>query len=728
MSQLNNGALTQDEDDSRHCMKPSWGYNGAFIYAMPSTSALNMTGKNKSAKVHEPVVEDKVVLVSEGKDVRFARLNFGKVCPLTHSGIVRTLLIRPSYIQPVTETLELQKSYTSISYVGTIPFARLSRDFEFEEFAQNVDGSSPQEVYEKLVWTLAWCLFDPLYTIWPKGVVEEEEDLVENLVRKDRLSAFWKDLVRDSAMQQVNEAESKEEEAIAYLSGHRIEDACGALIENRNFRLATLVAMIGGDTKIQGDMKEQLIEWRRLKILSEISEPLRAIYELLAGNTGVCEGCKGSLEDRARTFVISEQFNLSWKQALGLRLWYGIRQEEPIQVAIKKYLEDLNAHREDHARPMPWFVEQGVATSWDDAHVDQREDLLWGLMKVFADHMDRKKRHLLENVLIPENHQLSPIDYRLTWQLYQTLQRMQIADFQSMAVDEDDIEEPSPKIASLTMEYAWQLEGAGEWIWAVWVTLHLLDDDQRVFALKGLLERHGGAIGEGPEDVTFTKLTREYLIPSAWIWEAKALWARSVTQDHVREMHYLLHASNWHDAHETMIKTVGPQAVIEDDRLTLEYVLNGFENVAAIEQWSSGGQVYMDYLRLLQLTDPRPGSVPQTKPVPVGDTISNEGGDNPGTKDTRKRALQDDTLPAVVSRLVAALPAWTRNRNGKLEFHQLIAAQVMSERVAKVVLNLTKELGKVSLFSRASPYLLHFPSRFDEMIANDFSSSSGEQS
>ena len=686
-----------------------------------------MTGKNKSAQFQAPVLEDKVVLVSEGKDVRFARLNLGKVCSLTRSDNIRTTLIRRSYIQPVTETLKLQKSYTSISYVGTIPFARLGQVFEFEEFAQNVDGSSPQEVYEKQVWTLAWCLFDPLYTIWPKGVGEGEEDLVENLVRKDRLSAFWKDLVRDSAMRQVHEAESKEEEAIAYLSAHRIEDACGALIENRNFRLATLVAMIGGDTKIQEDMKEQLSEWRRLKILSEISEPLRAIYELLAGNTGICEGCKGPLEDRARTFVISEQFNLSWKQALGLRLWYGIRQEEPIQVAITSYLEDVTAHREDHARPMPWFVEQGVATSWDDAHVDQREDLLWGLMKVFADHMDRKKRHLLEDVLMSENHQLSPIDYRLTWQLYQTLQRMQIADFQSTAVDEDDIEEPSPKVASLTMDYAWQLEAAGEWVWAVWVMLHLLDDDQRVFALKGLLERHGGAIGEGPEDATFTKLTREYLIPSAWVWEAKALWARSVTQDHVREVHYLLHANNWHEAHETMIKTVGPQAVIEDDRQALERVLNGFKNVAAIEQWSSGGQVYVDYLRLLQLTDPKPESDPQTKPVAAGNTTANGGGKNPGTKDTRKGVPQDDTLPAVISRLVAALPAWTRNRNRKLEFHQLVAAQEMSERVAKVVLNVTKELGNVSFFSLASSYQLEFFRLVLMMIANEIFLSSAKQ-
>ena len=551
--------------------------------------------------------------------------------------------------------------------------------FAFAHFAALIEGDDPQQVHERLVWRLASCLFDPLDSTYPPGADERTQTYIDNRVRKERLSAFWQSLVRAQAMLQVRKAESKEEEAVAYLCGHEIADACGALLQGRDFRLATLVAEVGGDETMRRDMRDQLNEWRRLKMLSEFSEPVRVIYELLAGNTSVCEGYTGQLEDRAQPIVISARFDLDWRRAFGLRLWYGIQDEEPAQNAVFKYLEDLENHQEGRALPVPWFVEERIRPLWDDAKHEEREDLLWGLLKVFSGCMEGSDRFALEDIIMPENHQLSPVDFRLAWQLYHMLQKLQLADFRPAGVDANGIEIPSPKVDQLTADFAWQLEAGGQWVWALFVSMHVLDSDSRLCAIQGLLARQAGELAEEADDDVFRLLTQKYMVPSKWIWEAKALYARAVTQDHAREVEYLIRASNFEEAHRALVDTVAPQAVIADDMAALGRLLGAFKDVDCIEKWASGGQVYRDYLTLLQLTS--------------GTNAAADGAHG---------VAADKHLASVVKRLAAALPSWMDNDQdgqARLSFHQRVAAQEMSATLAKIVLGMTKELGNVSLFA-----------------------------
>ena len=604
-------------------------------------------------------------------------------------------------MQPTTKALEFFGNRTSFGVVDGVPFARLVPGFAFAQFAALIEGDAAQQVHERLVWRLASCLFDPLDSTYPPGAFERTQTYIDNRVRKERLSAFWQSLVRARTMLQARKAPSKEEEAVAYLCGHEIADACGALLQGRDFRLATLVAEIGGDETMRRDMRGQLNEWRRLKMLSEFSDPVRVLYELLAGNTSVCEGYAGQLEDRAQPIVISARFDLDWRQAFGLRLWYGIHDEEPAQNAVFKYLEDLESHVEGRTRPVPWFVEEGIRPLWDDAKHGEREDLLWGLLKVFSGCMEGTDRFALEDVIMPENHQLSPVDFRLAWQLYHMLQKLQLADFRPAGVDANGIEIPSPKVDQLTADFAWQLEAGGQWVWALFVSMHLLDSDSRLSAIQGVLARQAGEL---PDDTdaddtddtdddgndgggVFRLLTQKYMVPSKWIWEAKALHARAVTQDHVREVQYLIRASNFEEAHRALVDTVAPQAVIADDIAALGRLLDAFKDVDVIEKWASGGQVYRDYLTLLQLTSVTNVAVEGARGVTV------EGA---------RAVAADKHLASVVKRLAAALPSWMDNDqdgNARLSFHQRVAAQEMSATLAKVVLGMTKELGNVSLIS-----------------------------
>ncbi len=587
----------------------------------------------------------------------------------------------------MTKTLELQRNHTTIHRHKGVPYAELGGNFEFADFIPQSDGGEPQDLYENLVWSLLSCLFDPLDSVWPKGVSPDEEASVDILVRKDRLSAFWKELVRSSTNDQVRQAKSKEEEAIAYLSANRIEDACMCLLHGRNFRLATLVSMIEGNATMQQEMRAQLDHWREQKMLSEFSEPIRAIYELLAGNAEVCEGLQGPPEDRAESFVISERFNMNWKQAFGLCFWYGIRRDEPIETAIRQFEDHLSTQPGDRARPVPWLAKQGVSTAWEDPAPDQREDLLWGILKVYGNYME-KAPYPLEEVIAPENHQLSPVDFRLAWQLCQVLQQKEIGAFGCQFFGQGSMVWAEQKADQLTLDFAWQLEMADEWLWAMWVLLHLQDVDRRVCAMRDLLVRHGGEVGDQPWDKVFSMLVQDFSIPSQWVWEAKALHARSVTQDHVTEVRYLLEAKNWNEAHETLVKTVAPQAIIEDDLAVLDDLLKGFQKKDSIEGWNLGGQVYEDYLRMLHLMQESPEGTGRnflSTPMSMSKSIRNKSG-----KQQQSDARREDGPTAIVLRLAKNLPALMKLER-RPNLHQRVAAQEMSEVVAQVILHRNDE-------------------------------------
>ena len=152
-------------------------------------------------------------------------------------------------------------------------------------------------------------------------------------------------------------------------------------------------------------------------------------------------------------------------------------------------------------------------------------------------------------------------------------------------------------------------------------------------------------------------------IPIEWIWQAKALYARSVLQDHLQEVDFLVKAQDWEEAHEVFRREVGPSAVIEQDWDTLQGVLDNFIDCKEqIAEWGMGGQVYDDYLSLTK-----------------------------GVKGDEKREL--------LLRLLDALPLMLRG--GKRELKETVAVQEISGLVGKEVL-LMKEKVSQSTFSAAA--------------------------
>lgn len=630
--------MTDKERAFHESIKPSWGPDGTFVYAAPP-NARPFGRSSRRARERDGILTiQKQAIVSENRDIHFAKFS-NEVC-IQPVSMYYPLL---TGIQASANLLQKQKDMAIISVSGDVPFVTLPQQFSLADFFDEANPRDPAAAHEKLVWQLAGVLFDPI------AVPEELQQVpgVSERLRKDKLSTFWQKLVDDGCSKHIAMGRTSEEKAIAALSGHRISDACAHLLDSRDFHLATLVALIGTKDSMKKDMREQLNEWQNSQMLSEFSQPIRTIYELLAGNVCVCDGSKGQPEDAIKSFVISKRFGLDWRQAFGLRLWYGINSSDIVESAIESFAEDL-AQDKETSRPLAWYVEQKVPTLWNDKALEEREDLLWGLLKLytFADSD-------IEDVLRPENSQLSPLDTRLAWQLSQALTANGAVRY-----TEDD----EDKADRTTLAFAAQLTNEGSWLDAVFVLLHLSSDEVRAKSVRNHLAHHAGKIGS-EESQSFTTLTQTFKIPASWIWEAKALYMRSVEKNPRGEVECLIRAGSFNEAHRTFSKEVAPNTVVELDYDTLRTLLGSFHGKEnTISEWHLGGEIYQDFLQLL---------------------------------DSEKKGWPVDH--ALLTRLLAGLPAVVDEARHP-EFMERVAIEIISGVVAKTVVALGKK-GEVSLSS-----------------------------
>ncbi|KAI5309200.1 hypothetical protein KEM55_003818, partial [Ascosphaera atra] len=264
--------------------------------------------------------------------------------------------------------------------IDGIPCARLAEN-DWDQLIQYVSGTAPADELERNIWKLCKVLFqDNLKDEISNGVPEELLHEFMPRIRKDRVSELWEQIVRENWSAGLETLRTAEERAFAYLSCHRVEEACRELVESRNFRLATLVAQIGHDEVSREEMKSQIASWRNNNVWSEMTEPIRAIYELLAGNCLRSEGkAKGSVEDRSSSFFMSERFGLDWMRAFGLRLWYGTSDSDPVEKAIEMFYRDI-AEGGEPAYPLS-SNPSGVVSNPQSLALDSP---LWVLMKVYA--------------------------------------------------------------------------------------------------------------------------------------------------------------------------------------------------------------------------------------------------------------------------------------------------------------------------------------------------------
>ena len=482
----------------------------------------------------------------------------------------------------------------------------------FLQYTQLSPGSQ-QSDGERLAWILANILFnDDMEDVISAGVPAHIRPRYMHRIRKDRLSRLWSQIITEKHSHDEGKLGSLEERAVLLLCSHRVEDACRALTQSGNLHLASLVAQIGRDPTTRADMKKQIETWQHHNVLSEITEPIRALYELLAGNALISEGKSGGpLEDRVSTFSFSERFGLDWFQAFGLRLWYGITDDEPIEAAVSKFASDL-ASGDESAFPCPPHLDEVPQDDVRPGVTDSlgQESPLWVLLKLYSATVGSSKEAdtwglEFPAALLPESVSGDALMNRLSFQLHQTLVAT-VGQYDSFKIN-------TAQADHLTHDYAWELASNGELEQSLFVLLHLSQASTRERALKEMLAHFAPILpspftGETSSDAAWHYLTNDLQIPDAWIWTAKALCARDIG-DAAGEVSCLIRGKNWNDAHATFCHIVGPSAVIEQDYDTLRDLISGFgdDPEKKVHGWANGGGVYEDFM-IIATSAPTPAA------------------------------------------------------------------------------------------------------------------------
>ncbi|KGO78408.1 Peptidase S59, nucleoporin [Penicillium italicum] len=503
----------------------------------------------------------------------------------------------------VKEMLDVQRLQSSIQRIDGTPFVRMAK-VDLSQFPLSPSTRSPSEE-ERLVWQLLNILFnDDIEDDISAGVPPRLRQQFAHRIKKDRLTRLWEGIIREKHSQNLDLIRSPVERAVHLICSHRVEEACKTLIDSQNPHLATIVAQIGRDATSRADIANQIDVWRQNNVLSEISEPTRALYELVAGNALRSEGKSGgALEDRASSFGFTERFDLDWFQAFGLRLWYCTAEDEPIEVAVAKFLEDL-ATGQEPAFPHPSHQAGSRAVLQPSSDTLGRESPLWVLLKAFSVVQGQGTQSIqFPASFLPESVSGDRLSNRLSFQLHHVLAAT-VGQNQAIKIDQHQTDQ-------LIWDFASELSAGGKLDQALFVLLHLSQANDRKRAVQETLARFAAQLPEpfaadGSSHPAWQYLITELQLPEAWIWVAKALHARDIG-DAAREVDCLIRGKHWNDAHATFCRIVGPSTIIEGDYRTLEALVSGFGDgpERKMRGWSSGGGVYEDFLRLVNSTSGR---------------------------------------------------------------------------------------------------------------------------
>ncbi len=443
-------------------------------------------------------------------------------------------------------------------------------------------GQTHESNLELHIYELAHVLFDKYDDKFSKGLNPSQKSKYAERIRKDRLSEFWTTLIQEKHVKQLQSTPS-EENAVALLSAHQIHDACHRLSDLGSLHLSTMIAQLdAADEQFQSDMAEQLQAWRDQNMISEMSEPIRALYELLAGNTTISEGkSQGPLENRASTFSISERFNLDWVQAFGLCLWYGKAKNRNIEDAVKEFAEHL-ASKQESAVPFPDGDSEG-----------EQQHPLWVLLQLYAATKEAQEDPpTLPQALAPLAR---PFDNRIPFQLHHAL----VANISTLPISSEAADK-------LAIDLSFQLSASSFPLGAIFALMHISETHMREHHIRDLLIRHAATLPQMLDrkaaeiDKQWQILIERLKIPATWICRAKAFYFRAIHQS-LNELRYLLLGQDWVEAHECLCRRVAPRAVIEEDWDVITAMVGQFGNHIKewVSDWSTGGGMYEDFAMLV---------------------------------------------------------------------------------------------------------------------------------
>ncbi|KAK1336071.1 hypothetical protein QTO34_003871 [Cnephaeus nilssonii] len=434
-------------------------------------------------------------------------------------------------------------------------------------------------------WSLTWTLCEALWGHLKEldSQLDEPSEYIHILERRRAFSRWLSQTAAPQIEEEVSltRKDNPVEAVFSYLTGKRISEACSLAQQSGDHRLALLLSQLVGSQSVRELLTMQLMDWHQLQADCFIQDERLRIFALLAGKP------VWQLSEQKQINVCSQ---LDWKRSLAVHLWYLLPPTASISRALSMYEEAFqNTSESDRyaCSPLPSYLEGSGYV--DEEEQDSRrplQDVCFHLLKLYSDrHYD------LNQLLEPRSITADPLDYRLSWHLWEMLR----------ALNYTHLSEQCEGV--LQTSYAGQLESEGLWEWAIFVLLHIDNSSLRERAVRELLTRHCQLL-ETPESwAKETFLTQKLCVPAEWIHEAKAVRAHMESDRHLEAL-YLFKAGHWNHCHRLVIRHLASDAIINENYDYLKGFLEDLappERSGLIQDWETSGLVYLDYLRVLEM-------------------------------------------------------------------------------------------------------------------------------
>lgn len=498
----------------------------------------------------------------------------------------------------VEQLLQVQLSLTKLGNDGDCPVAVPLPGVELieqqaslaAELIQNTSSSHQDYSFlqqNKTVWDLAVALWGNLLDEDEQGSNEGSKDVYAYHMARRQAFSNW---LASACKQKISEAiqENKKDvngqlaTVFDHLTGFQIAEAVCVAQEKKDFRLSMLLSQAADNMEIRDACKRQLDHWEESKADQFIQAERLKIYALLAG----------TLVWPSSELRINACENLDWKRALALHLWYQCPPVATIADVLVAYEESFKGDEplECYAQPPKpvYFENKTLSLERDVNSKDEFSvyDICYHLLKLYCD-----RSHRLDHLLTPTTYTHDPLDHRLSWLLSQALKSV---GYQHFSESQD---------ANLHVNFASQLASMGLWEWSAFALLHISDPVRRKSSIVELLRRHVSLSSDYVDKDRF--LWEKLLVPQEWINEAKAVRARRDNDFHA-EAFYLLKSKQWNQSHKLIIRHIAPEMIINENYDYLKGILDQMslpEHSSVILDWTSGGQVYLDYIHLSQTVD-----------------------------------------------------------------------------------------------------------------------------
>jgi nuclear pore complex protein Nup98-Nup96 len=437
-----------------------------------------------------------------------------------------------------------------------------------------------------------WQLCKALWGNLPKdeeSVVEEGGKYHKRMARRDIFTAWLADVISYDSEEEIAKKQTSGgamDAVFALLLCGNVKEAVSICLKNKDYRLATLIAQGGwGNPSLMNHCREQLSEWETLKAYAHISDSYLKVYVLLAG----------LMVWRVPRKDIALCGGLEWKKSLALHLWYVCPPTASIEEAVETFqngfmgCDDVEPYT---CPPRPPYLQHDTSVKQqlpsssdlpDDDDEDGKDsvyDTCFCLLQLYGEDV----RGSLESLLSPQSSTNDPMDYRMSWHLYQVLQSLGLDTLSAVTAEE------------LHLNYAAQLEQEGLWHWAVFVLLHLSDPLRRLKAIKDMLPRCC-AHSENLSDEEKFVISQLGVNPGL-LHEAKALYAHD-RGDFEGEAEHLVKAHLWDQAHLVIMNELVPKAIMCRNTKHVRQLLSELvKNKTSIHNWDGLGSVIYDYLNL----------------------------------------------------------------------------------------------------------------------------------